>query len=131
MEKTKRTGSGYVSIRTGTEGPAYDPYSWTEYTVKRNRKETTLHMGLGFWMEITSGRRIEPTRRRSEKAVVEQFEKRIGISLKALEKAIDHVPKCCSKMAPEEHPGFPGEHFTICANCGEHLDYYFNIGEVE
>src|SRR5215469_13131150 len=41
-------------IKTGSEGPYYDPYSYTEFSYLRHRDKsvTTLHLGLGEWLEV-------------------------------------------------------------------------------
>jgi hypothetical protein len=37
------------SLKTGSEGPAYDPYHYDEYTIQKNDTCLTLHLGLGQW----------------------------------------------------------------------------------
>lgn len=38
--------------RTGSEGPKYDPYGYTERVLEINGTTLTLHLGLGSWMML-------------------------------------------------------------------------------
>ena len=127
MQQTKRFGTGTLTRRTGSEGPRHDPYSYTEWTVKRGERHVTLHLGLATWVKINN----LICDLNSENQAVSQFEHDAGITLKACDRALDHVSRCCSKMRPVSKTGYPGEHFTVCGSCGKHLDYYFCISEVE
>lgn len=44
-----------VSVKDGTEGPASDPYSFTEFYAEVDGKELTLHTGLAEWLQIKEG----------------------------------------------------------------------------
>lgn len=40
-----------IRMTTGTEGPAWDPYGWTQYDVTRLGHTFSLRMGLGVSLE--------------------------------------------------------------------------------
>jgi hypothetical protein len=40
-----------ISMRTGSEGPSYDPYHYEEMTVVGRSGTVTLHTGLGMWLQ--------------------------------------------------------------------------------
>lgn len=128
--KTRRFATGYLQHRTGSEGPCHDPYGYEEFTVHRkNGDNATLHMGLMQWLQINGGEQ-KPFYDEEEKAAIEQFEKIVGISMKAFERAIHRLLPCCGNMWPQQIGGYPGEHFTICGNCGTHIDYFFDVSAV-
>lgn len=41
-----------LDLRTGSEGPQHDPYSFTEMIMTVNGNETRLHLGLGCWLKL-------------------------------------------------------------------------------
>jgi hypothetical protein len=43
-----------IKVKRGSEGPAHDPYSYTEitfYFTDKNKKPVTIHQGLGDWLK--------------------------------------------------------------------------------
>jgi hypothetical protein len=43
-----------IKVKRGSEGPAHDPYSYTEitfYFTDKNKKPVTIHRGLGEWLK--------------------------------------------------------------------------------
>lgn len=57
--RTPRSGTS-IRITSGTEGPRHDPYSWTELEVTRSDGRcATLRSGLGSWLELDGGTRVE------------------------------------------------------------------------
>lgn len=157
MKASKRFVNGCLSIHTGSEGPYHDPYSYTEYSIRRGETKATLHQGLGTWLKINgekvpddraikeitceddicelpiphTHKVVEEEYEKVEARRVKEFEKICGISLNTFEKAIHRPTKCCKKPRLESVAGYPGEHFTICRACGEIVNSYFNRSEIE
>jgi hypothetical protein len=135
METIKRFAGGTVSRRTGSEGPRHDPYSFVEYRVEGRlagrRVSATYHSGLGEWTEFyrlvgNADRKF----RFGDSDARAVFEAHIGVSVKALDRALEYVPRCCSKPRYRTQRGFPGETFEVCGNCGAVAGYSFDIGAV-
>lgn len=61
-----------VRIRSGSEGPSHDPYSYHEITVERLGREVTLHLGLAVWREIDGAMRLT-TAYSSESEIIQDF----------------------------------------------------------
>src|SRR5262249_37829395 len=60
-EETYRSGEGSrgsrIEIRSGSEGPNFDPYHYDEITVTRaDGRKATIHRGLAEWMRYWDGR---------------------------------------------------------------------------
>ena len=80
-----------ISKKTGTEGPKHDPYSFEEFIYECNGKVTTLHMGLGVWMESSSGKLLYARSDAQERAIIRWFEIRIGMTMERFNKAYYRV----------------------------------------
>ncbi len=130
MQKSRRFAGGTISIKTGSEGPRHDPYSYTEYTISRTGGFTaTLHQGLGVWLEV-NGNHTNAQSNEQEKVAVDYFEQLCHISLKTFERAIHRPVKCCAKPKPRWSAGYPGETLCFCQSCGKYLDGSFNEAAV-
>lgn len=84
---TQRT----LDLHTGREGPAHDPYGYTEYTVHQNGKAITLHAGLMVYLEVDGKTVLEPNRMRGkttacEAHIFDTFEKLTGFDPQSFEK---------------------------------------------
>jgi len=123
IETKKEDGKvSEISIKTGSEGPSHDPYSFTEYSVTTTiGKSYTLHLGLAEWIKengvlITTNGNL-----------VETFIRLTGLDPLAAEEEHNN-PKC------KDHPdadiesmaGYPGETFAVCSVCKAVLQSYFN-----
>lgn len=126
--KSRRTSSGVIEVREGTEGPKYDLYRYTEISVTRNDHSAKLHLGLVEWCKI-DGELVmcgDYIRERS----IEAFERFVGISLRSLERAINRFAPCCDRPEPYAPRGMPGETLIVCANCGKFIDSDFDLSAV-
>lgn len=56
QNRTLRFKGGSVTHKTGTYGPAHDPWSFTEVIVTRGDKTYVAHAGIGLWItDATTG----------------------------------------------------------------------------
>lgn len=54
LRRRARRAHHQLRLRSGAEGPAHDPYSWTEYIVSNNDHEICLRHGDGLgYMRLT------------------------------------------------------------------------------
>ena len=125
--------------RTGSEGPRHDPYAYEEITVETPSGETTLHMGLGVWLDH-NGHRIKPdfgnNYEASEKELITTiFPKLTGWTMDQINrfhtKLKSRCRKCGSTKGTTTETGYPGEYLEICVNCGHIGGGYFCRGEIE
>jgi hypothetical protein len=132
---TKTFATGSVSVRTGTEGPRHDPYSFEEWVWERHGERTTLHLGLGEWL-VTGGRNLDTRRiceitgRDDPRACQTEFEKITGVRLKVLERAMHRLKHCCDRPRIHSVDGFPGEELLVCGSCSKVVGGSFNEGAV-
>jgi len=117
-----------ISVKTGTEGPRHDPYSYTEYTVRRPGFDTTvIHLGLGEWFK-----------RGTEMVHCSMDRKGFGFGIEdACGFTVTQIDRIVRKLeesryrAHKAHGGFewqegyPGEAFCMC-KCGKCIDSTFN-----
>lgn len=87
----KHIASRKLYRRTGTEGPAHDPYSFTEMTVKErfvdgSKLDVTLHLGLALWVSI-NGRKTASY----DHNAVAKFYDLTGLGIDEFERAYDRV----------------------------------------
>jgi hypothetical protein len=72
-----------------------------------------------------------------ERRAVRQFERAVGISLPALEKAVHERQERkyryhpCGNKSFEYASGYPGESFVVCRKCGDVIDSHFDRSAVE
>lgn len=119
-----------ITIRTGTEGPRFDPYHFTEVTVRGRAGEVTYHGGLGEWTRINK----EICGREQQAAKV--FELATGLSPYVAEKVArllpyrKHARKCSGRETTYE-AGYPGETLEFCAKCGQVVNGFFDRSAIE
>lgn len=132
MRQSICTSSMHIRIETGSEGPVWDPYAYTEYTVeftgdRYGQKCVKLHMGLGEWLEIGNHRH------KGDENLIDVFADLTGFKPYQLEKWMNKARSRCRKCGGRQgvwHAGYPGESFLICVKCGEHMDYIFHESEI-
>lgn len=133
-KRSKRFGSGWVSLKTGLEGPRHDPYRYEEWTVDRSRSggpKVLLHLGLAEWIKVTwPGGKTWNVPIRNVRALTTIFEKLSGASIKVWERSILRIRPCCDRPEPHSVEGLPGEDLTVCGRCGKIVDVDFSIGAV-
>jgi hypothetical protein len=127
-----RTSVGLVgarlTIKTGSEGPHYDPYSFTEFKHTRHtdKREVLLHMGLGEYIRVNGKEVIENGPLCTEE---EKFKELTGFYSWQWEFFINRLRKKCRKCGCKRSrwmSGYPGETFRICAKCEEVLSVDFD-----
>ena len=109
----------HVTVTYGKEGPAYDPYGYTEITVYRpGRPGVCLHTGLAVWVSV-GGRRLDGL---DEDAAIARFTGITGAAPNKWEawhaRARQACPQCGGR-ALREVGGYHGETAHICRKCGE------------
>ena len=120
------------NIRTGSEGPKHDPYSFTEYSASSLTNPdliVTLHMGLAEWLMVGCGtKRMHANENHGfEGGIVAEFKRLTGRD--PYEDEEEHFsPKCSDHPDAdvESMEGYPGESFAVCSVCRKILDSYFN-----
>lgn len=123
-----RTPYRTFHVRTGTEGPRFDPYSFTEYTIVRPGKATIVyHNGLAEWIKV--GKRLlnnSPTAR-------QEFERYSGgftpEQIELFHERISSRCECGSRQTRSER-GYPGETLNVCVKCGNVVSGEFNKSAV-
>jgi hypothetical protein len=147
MSKTTfTTTSGYLTIKTGSEGPHHDPYGYIEFTFTRKRiqrkgKTVVLHLGLAEWIQINDRKLDAPRRLRMSnshnaraigkarmKWFNDRFAKETGYSRVQWERFCRKArERCrCGCKQFETQSGYPGESFEVCTNCGAIVSCDFN-----
>jgi len=102
MRQSRKTSSGHIALRTGSEGPSHDPYAFKEYEIDRDGLVATLHLGLGAWVKIGGTKELAASdhldeTRLDESQIVASFEKFAGVSLATFEKALNRHPHMTRK----------------------------------
>ncbi len=114
-----------IDIKSGSEGPHHDPYSYLEITVIRESGATVcMHAGLIVWIEV-NGIRSDC----SYETAAEIFEDLAGISPQTAEKVYERRASTCSKCGGRdlrEQSGFPGETLSFCERCDAMVHDHFN-----
>lgn len=80
-----------IDCRTGREGPAHDPYGYTEFIVRCNNETIKLHMGLVEWLEIKDNFRSVARVHDDIKVLAALFEKATGIPPRKFERYYDRA----------------------------------------
>lgn len=133
METRARTSSGMLKIKTGTEGPRHDPYSYTETTMERNGDTVTLHEGLGDWLRVNGA--VQDVRR----SALGSEERRTFVSItgytpEQLRRFVDRAhSRCrsCGGQRTRSERGHPGETLLVCDRCGDIVGTRFNRSAIE
>lgn len=127
-----------VIEKKGREGDRYDPYSYTELLVVTPSGNAILHKGLTNWVEV-NGVLIEYWKGhplsydsfvKTCEFILETF---AGYTLKQLTRIAGRIASRCRKCGKQDFDtvsGYPGEHFDVCACCGEINRASFNVDEV-
>ena len=126
MKKTIRTPHLTLTVKTGSEGPRWDPYGYVELQVFDQRTDRTvvLHQGLGDWLKVDGEMRA--TANENPAGV---FKDLLGFSPGMVERWMERVRHRCGKCFSkrfEWQAGYPGESLKCCTKCGEVCDYEFN-----
>ena len=127
-----------VRLKTGTEGPTHDPYSYEELTVITPRGKVVLHEGLSVWLKHNDVKVDQPLNTPYEeyerwiredvfKAVTGYSREQIARIARRLK---ERCPYCKVNSGRHHEPGFPGEHFEVCDNCNKIVGGYFNESEI-
>lgn len=120
-----------LRMTTGTEGPHYDPYGYTEYTTKRNGRTVIYHGGgLIEWVKLNGVElKVKPEN------CYRVFEILSGMTLDEFCRYYNKIhsicPKCFNKKRFYYCDGFPGETFTMCSKCHSIVDCEFDRSAVE
>jgi hypothetical protein len=118
--------------RTGSEGPHHDPYSYEEITVEGRNGTTTVHLGLGEWIQNNKG-----VKRYGEGEEVDKlFEYYTGISIAVAMRVYHTLPyrkhaRKCGCKETGTVSGYPGETFEVCLKCGEFVNSRMNYAAIE
>lgn len=92
-----------VKVRRGSEGPAHDPYSYTEvtfYFTNKRRKPVTYHGGLGAWVRHGK-RRYEGYHGHKDPALI--FKRLTGLSVVQAERIPDIIfGRYLRKLSPQQ-----------------------------
>lgn len=115
-----------VSIKTGTEGPKYDPYGYTKITVERNGHKAVYHSGL-LEVVIIDDQEYPANHQNDIPVLDERLLNTVGINWEALNAIPDMLMnkplRCkCGKPSLIYQRGFVGEGITICKRCGQILE---------
>lgn len=69
----------FIDVYTGSEGPHYDPYSYTEVTVDIDNHRYVIHTGLTVWIETDNNGRVPYYGEKDYKDAAEEFERLTGM----------------------------------------------------
>ncbi len=127
-----------VEVKTGSEGPHYDPYHYTEIRVKRVSPSFTgtiiSHDGFVEWVRVEwPDGKVE---RFTDTDRDVWFELYAGISTKTALRAHQEAQARriryhrCGERNLMWAEGYPGESFLVCGKCKDVLQYHFDIGAV-
>lgn len=118
-----------IARTSGAEGPAHDPYSFTEYKFDFRGARYIVHDGLAEWIKV-DGKKIENVKSND-------LGRLIGVTMDEIielyEGPQEKLAECeeCGGSEFGEIAGFPGEYLTQCCNCGCVVSSRINMGEIE
>lgn len=126
MQKTIKMNGVSVYVKTGTEGPRYDPYGYVEYKCRGRNGfgQYILHLGLIEWIEHQLDNRT--LKKDTQSNVQMKWELLTGIKVDDVEEVVNqpHFCECgCKKTKTME--GYPGEVFEMCTACNAIVDSIF------
>lgn len=120
-----------LTLKNGTEGPRFDPYSCKEMTVVQNGDRITFHTGLRDFLSVNNETIIS----RNYDKCAEKFKELTGLDERMFLRAYDRIntvtrcPECGSKSF-EWVQGYPGEELLICTKCREVVGSNFNESQI-
>lgn len=126
-----------VSVKHDVEGPAHDPYEYTDITVERGARSVVFHTGFVTTLKRCENKRVFDMHEYTlaphhaiNDAVLEWLGFSLTQALRWNRKA--HEAKLRAHRAHGGSKwvrGMPGESMEVCA-CGEVLDFTFNEAEI-
>ena len=116
-----------VQIVRGAEGPKYDPYSFTETTVRRLGRVFVAHEGLVEFYKIDECDVTLEGWIKAAGAIPQKFED--WLMKNKYRQMERHLKTCPGRFNCQDVRGYPGETLTVCG-CGKVLDYSFDISAV-
>jgi hypothetical protein len=132
MQETIKLTNGSISVRTGAEGPHWDPYHYDEIAVVRKGIEYEIRLGLGVSLEI-AGVQIEG----QESELYKLFTDLTGNPpfmwqnwLWVCKGRRKFQCRHCRSKDITEHEGFPGETIYLCNGCKTIVDCDFDEGAI-
>lgn len=127
--------SAKVWIKTGAEGPAYDPYGYTEIVVNIRGVEYVYHAGLGERIKVDGVNKTDADE--GDSSLVNFFKQLTGFYPHQWEKfyyKLQHRrrSKCfaCGSKKIEGVRGYPGETLFQCQDCHQIVDTEFHESTV-
>ena len=130
----RKITSRTITIRTGTEGASWDPYGYSELTVKTNLKEVTVHIGLGLYLKINKMK--DKDTEYAETLIYKAFERHVGCSYRSIVRAyyrLRHFCPHCKRKVKHFYPTnrHPGETLYICPYCHNVAHADFHLSAIE
>ena len=121
-----------ISLKTGTEGPRHDPYSYEEVTIERGDSTTTIHLGLAEYCKYTEGNKSLTIHRLPTDPMMLAL---CGLTLKQAKRILRKREEAKlrahrSHGGMEWSRGYPGEQLLIC-KCGDVVDSSFNLSAIQ
>ena len=133
----KNVVSRTTDITRGTEGPDYDPYSYSEFSMRSKyvdgkQMNIKVHRGLAEWYSINDTRYANhhPD---DEQNFILLTGMTIATVLQAINRAKDRrSTKCsqCNSKRLEWRSGYPGESLLICTKCNHCCGTDFDMSAV-
>jgi hypothetical protein len=110
-----------LQMESGSEGPAHDPYAYTEYTILyRDGRIVTLHLGLDEWLRVNdeevAGFRAGPDAQASFEAMTQLTVRRFEKSYERINGPYSRCPDCGSSQL-SWFSGYVGEEMQHCDSC--------------
>lgn len=137
-----------VRMRTGSEGPRHDPYSFMDLVIETPERTVVVHEGFVCSIKC-DGSEIEPPRYllrlkytgKIKLDVIEKVEQAwrdetveqlTGWTLAQIGRINSKLrSRCrCGSRTFSSTPGYPGETFVVCDSCGRIHDSIFCESEI-
>lgn len=127
-----------LDVDHGTEGPAHDPYAWTERSVetKHGTAPTLLithHEGLLAWtkvQQVLDDGSLHTLRETDDESFsYDLFKFCTGLDTYKFDRAYNKIhSRCECGYRGNGHyvDGYPGETFILCPKCGTVMDSLFD-----
>ncbi len=128
-----------IKIKSGSEGPSYDPYYYFEIIIKRQSPDftgtVTSHAGLTNWVRVDEAGKQPQIFRDADHAA--WFEVYSGLTLRKAWRAAEEANARkiryhpCGEKFLQEVDGMPGETMLQCTKCSAVLSTTFDKSAVE